>query len=525
MQQPLISVIVPAYNLEDCLGRALDSILKQGIKDMEVIVVDDMSSDGTWELIKKYEKNDNRIISIRMNHRSKPSGARNAALEVAKGKYIHFCDGDDAVPAKSYKVMLEVAEKQNVDIVTGNYMRMYPNERKEVRPFSHYTSKTAIERCFEKSNTTLWNKLYRRSFIEEHGLRFDETLRYSEDLLFYMEFMLGNPKAGYTDANVYIYTEPTQNVETDESIVGVQRFANKLCMQNGMYCYSLVFEKPLTENIELWKTLYRDNLNWHYQCVYTPINSPQEKEEAYSCMKDEMVKIARANPGILDWSDSKSYREFIDIMHMSFATFQTLSYREFLILDSIRERARCNFSGANWQELHKVISEINITKIEDIDEMLYDKLIKQIDDVKVRYMGTKYIYQKKLIQSTYWNEWHLIYRHTWAAMQNVELKRKAWKMMCDAITDLSCNEVCSLFTETAFRKIREIFGVDYPTLMALNYEEYILATSIKEVKQDLNTDVQKLFINDSYAGNVGMKIIIKAAKGWMTYKINRMFKK
>ena len=61
--------------------------------------------------------------------------------------------------------------------------------------------------------------------------------------------------------------------------------------------------------------------------------------------------------------------------------------------------------------------------------------------------------------------------------------------------------------------------------MALNYEEYILATSIKEVKQDLNTDVQKLFINDSYAGNVGMKIIIKAAKGWLTYKINRKFKK
>ena len=107
MQQPLISVIVPAYNLEDCLGRALDSILKQGIKEMEVIVVDDLSSDGTWELIKKYEKKDSRIIPIHMDHRSKPSGARNAALEVARGKYIHFCDGDDAVPAKSYKIMLE----------------------------------------------------------------------------------------------------------------------------------------------------------------------------------------------------------------------------------------------------------------------------------------------------------------------------------------------------------------------------------------------------------------------------------
>ena len=103
MHQPLISVIVPAYNLEECLGRALDSILQQNIKDMEVIVVDDLSSDGTWELIKKYEKKDNRIKSIHMDHRSKPSGARNAALEVAKGKYIHFCDGDDAVPPKVTK--------------------------------------------------------------------------------------------------------------------------------------------------------------------------------------------------------------------------------------------------------------------------------------------------------------------------------------------------------------------------------------------------------------------------------------
>ena len=525
MHQPLISVIVPAYNLEECLGRALDSILQQNIKDMEVIVVDDLSSDGTWELIKKYEKKDNRIKSIHMDHRSKPSGARNAALEVAKGKYIHFCDGDDAVPPKSYKVMLEIAETQNVDIVTGNYMRMYPNERGAVRPFSHYSSKTAIERCFEKSNTTLWNKLYRRSFIEEHGLRFDETLRYSEDLLFYMEFMLGNPKAGYTDANVYIYTEPTQNVEIDEALIGVQRFANKLCMQNGMYCYSYVFEKPIRQNIEQWKNLYRDNLSWHYECVYRPINSPDEKKEAYLCMKNEIIRIAKANPGILDWSDAKSYREFVDIMHMNFATFQTLSYREFLILDSIRERARCNFSGVNMQELHEIVSEFDGKEAKNADELLYKELMAQVDDIKSRYKGTKYIYQKKLIQSTYWNEWQLIVGYTWAPIQNIELKKKAWDLMRNVITELSDNEICGLLSETAFGKIREVFGVDYPTLMALNYEEYILATSIKEVKQDLNTDVQKIFIDDSYAGNVGMKVIMEAVRGWMKFKINKKLRR
>lgn len=64
MHQPLISVIVPAYNLEECLGRALDSILQQNIKDMEVIVVDDLSSDGTWELIKNMKRRQpNKIYS------------------------------------------------------------------------------------------------------------------------------------------------------------------------------------------------------------------------------------------------------------------------------------------------------------------------------------------------------------------------------------------------------------------------------------------------------------------------------
>ena len=145
-----------------------------------------------------------------------------------------------------------------------------------------------------------------------------------------------------------------------------------------------MFEKPLTDNIEQWKTLYRDNLNWHYQCVFTPINSPQEKEEAYLCMKDEIIRIANANPGVLDWSDAKSYREFIDIMHMNFATFQTLSYREFLILDSIRERARCNFTGVNLQKLNEIFSEINRETSENIDEILYNKLIQQIDDLKSR---------------------------------------------------------------------------------------------------------------------------------------------
>ena len=130
-----------------------------------------------------------------------------------------------------------------------------------------------------------------------------------------------------------------------------------------------------------------------------------------------------------------------------------------------------------------------------------------------------------MIQSTYWNEWQLIVGYTWAPIQNIELKKKAWDLMRNVITELSDNEICGLLSETAFGKIREVFGVDYPTLMALNYEEYILATSIKEVKQDLNTDVQKIFIDDSYAGNVGMKVIMEAVRGWMKFKINKKLRR
>lgn len=81
------------------------------------------------------------------------------------------------------------------------------------------------------------------------------------------------------------------------------------------------------------------------------------------------------------------------------------------------------------------------------------------------------------------------------------------------------------FLKLRFGKFEKCLGIDYPTLMALSYEEYILATSIKEVKEDLNTDVQKIFIDDSYAGNVGMKVIMKAARGWMTFKVNRKLKR
>ena len=94
MKQPRVSVIIPAYNAEDTINAALESVLSQSLSPNEVILVDDGSTDRTAAIIKKYARNDKRIKYIYQKNAG-PSAARNRAIDLSKGDYIAFCDADD----------------------------------------------------------------------------------------------------------------------------------------------------------------------------------------------------------------------------------------------------------------------------------------------------------------------------------------------------------------------------------------------------------------------------------------------
>ena len=133
-----VSIIVPVYNSEKTILRCLDSILNQTYKNIEIIIVDDGSTDNSYNLIKSRLNNDHRIKLIKKENTG-VSDSRNNGLEITTGEYVTFIDSDDWIELNLIEKMVEVLEKENVDIVCCNYYLNYEDgkqkkiERKENR--------------------------------------------------------------------------------------------------------------------------------------------------------------------------------------------------------------------------------------------------------------------------------------------------------------------------------------------------------------------------------------------------------
>ena len=112
MAQPKVSIIVPVYNVEKYIRRCIDSLKNQTLEDIEIILVDDSSTDSSLEICKKAAEEDSRIKVI---HKVNEGAglARNAALEIAEGEYIGFADSDDYIDKEMYKTLYEKAEQYN----------------------------------------------------------------------------------------------------------------------------------------------------------------------------------------------------------------------------------------------------------------------------------------------------------------------------------------------------------------------------------------------------------------------------
>lgn len=156
MKKPLVSVLMPAYNAEKYIGEAIESILNQTFKDFEFIIIDDASTDGTWEVIQRYAKKDRRIISLQNDSNKKICKTLNRGIKMAKGKYIVRMDADDWSFPDRIQKQVDFMEKNTRHTISGGSMlitdenlhpyalRTYPSSdsllrRKIMRysPFSH----------------------------------------------------------------------------------------------------------------------------------------------------------------------------------------------------------------------------------------------------------------------------------------------------------------------------------------------------------------------------------------------------
>jgi len=192
---PLVSIIVPIYNAEKNLRRCIDSILKQTYKKIEIILLNDGSSDDSGYICDAYAKLDNRIRVVHKENTG-VSDTRNQGIAMSKGEYIQFLDSDDWITADATSCFVKAAQKYECDIVVADFYRVI-NDR--VSQKGTIEEDGLIDRITYATNMmhnpadfyygVLWNKLYKRSVIEKYQLRMDNSINWCEDFMFNLEYI------------------------------------------------------------------------------------------------------------------------------------------------------------------------------------------------------------------------------------------------------------------------------------------------------------------------------------------------
>ncbi len=185
MTVPRISVVVPFYNNEDLLGDCLASIAAQTFADLEVIMVDDGSSDGSAAVATAMAAADPRFKLVQVPNGG-PGYARNRGIERATGTFLAFVDADDALPSHAYERMLHALETSGSDFVSGNVQRLGPmgvtQSALHARAIKGRKTGTHISKTPALFyDVSVWNKLFRRSFWDRHELTYPEGMLW-EDL-------------------------------------------------------------------------------------------------------------------------------------------------------------------------------------------------------------------------------------------------------------------------------------------------------------------------------------------------------
>ncbi len=217
---PLLSVIIPMYNAGNLFERFMQSLLAQTLQDMEILIVNDGSTDGCEHQADDYAA---RYPHVRVIHQQNGgvSRARNAGLAVAQGKYVTFPDADDTLSPAMYQTLVEMAEKDHLDAAQCNAERFFSRDQpvKPLIPTDRLTSTGVLSgaQWLSKALAThrylhvVWLGIYRLSLIKDRQLQFEPGLHH-QDIPWTTEFMLNARRVRYTDTILYRYFIHDQSI-------------------------------------------------------------------------------------------------------------------------------------------------------------------------------------------------------------------------------------------------------------------------------------------------------------------------
>ena len=272
--EPLLSIIIPAFNIEQYISRCLDSLINQSYKNIEIIVVNDGSTDSTGDIIDSYVKKDNRIKVIHKKNEG-VSIARNTGIHLAKGDYIGFVDGDDTVDDEMFETLIQNAINYNTDISHCGYKMVFPSRT----DYYYNTGDIVIQDNQEglkdllkadRVEPGLWNKIYKSSLFED--IRLNENIKYNEDLLANFYLFKKAKKSVFYDKCLYNYmirkgsaaTKQISKNKIIDPILVLEEIKNSL--EKGTDLYEIAYKRYLGSLIGVCRNkVCRSNIEYiHY---------------------------------------------------------------------------------------------------------------------------------------------------------------------------------------------------------------------------------------------------------------------
>jgi glycosyltransferase involved in cell wall biosynthesis len=236
-----ISVIIPIFNMEKYLEETLDSLLHQtiGFENLEIIMVDDCSTDYTGAIIDRYAQKYENFVAIHLEENSGlPGKPRNTGIEKSSGEYIMFMDHDDYYFPEALEKLYNKITKEKADVIFGRYLKVF-SDGKTIESYNYldeveelYIKTIAEHKRLLGINPSIWTKMFKRNFIIDHNIRFPEGIL-SEDLSFMVHSYL---KAnGIVYLNEFVYGYRIRNTSKDKSTIHIRNKKYLMAMIDGYY--------------------------------------------------------------------------------------------------------------------------------------------------------------------------------------------------------------------------------------------------------------------------------------------------
>lgn len=297
MEEIKISVIIPAYNVEKYINRCLESIISQTLKDIEIIVVNDGSTDSTLKKIAVFMEKDKRIKLINKCNEG-VSSARNEGIKKSKGNYIFYVDGDDFIKKTTLEELYNYAIRKDLDVVTSD-IYIYKNEKIintmkdiEIKNEEIISPKDYLVKFFNNEGTyAVWNKLWKKELYIKNNIFFPENLSYGEDGCTIPRLIINSKKIGKINKCFYYYC---MNEES------AMHRGNKIKVYDYLKGYLLVKDYFQKKSV-----LWYEDYDFHYKFYYVynfVINMSyynktiqKNKNKDFKMLYEEMLNFIREN--------------------------------------------------------------------------------------------------------------------------------------------------------------------------------------------------------------------------------------